>query len=221
MLLLSRKFAWSPLLLLPVAVAAGQAHTTRGIGIPLVKRAHVYTLDEQTGARVANLPALRQHVSDIDAKYRQGMKNWQLNTGELDLWPVPAAVAPAAEDTEYEDALDTLLGSFAADIDSDGPGEDADPSGAISRDPLKVFNESNVRNQFPILSTRLPATATAQTASTATVSAYRSRERRGRRLKTRQSEPLVPVQNGLLWVGAVSIGSNNQTFLIDMDTWVS
>ena len=215
MLLLPWKFARSSLLLLPIAFAAVEASTTRGIGIPLVKRAHVYTLDEQTGARVANLPALRQHVSDIDAKYRQGMKNWQLNTGELDLWPVPVAATPAADDEGYEDAVDALLGSFAANVDPNDAGKDGDTPAPGASTTLKVFNQTNVRNQFPILSTRPPATATA---SPATVSAYRSRERRGRRLKTRQSEPLVPVQNGLLWVGAVSIGSNNQTFLIDMDT---
>lgn len=191
---------------------------TSGVSIPLFKRGSL--TPEPVHLRVADWPAIQRHVEEVDAKYRRGMINWQTNTGELDLWPVAPESVVAESHSEPSEAspsnsvLPAPLSSSAA-LQSDSPAAISPqytPSPAagglngLAPAPLgglikPVFDQFHFSQKTPII------------ANTRT-----KRYARNRRGRKRQAEPLQDMQNDLLWAGVVNIGSDSQSFLIDIDT---
>ena len=185
-----------------------------GFAVPLVKRYSLYGRDGIADRPVADISAIERHVASVDAKYRQGMLNWQTNTGELDLWPVANAsesanptVALGASPSTRAGLLDYLLAAQPSPSAHTGKVFDA------SVHP-KIFHTADVHDKIPI-------PASSPTSRSPNQSNIRKRAQQAKKkLKTRQSAPLMDVSNDLLWVGMVAIGSSGQSFVVDMDTQV-
>lgn len=179
-----------------VAARAANAADPAGVVIPLFKRASA--LDMQSSNAVVNLTIIEQHIAQVEAKYQQGLSNWQANTGSLSLF----AKSSHTYDYDYErnDPMD-------ADKPSASTEEFATPEPQLSQaapTASPVFNSSIVKLPDVRKFHYLP--------STAMLTKHRQV------FKARQSEPLINERNDQLWVGYISIGTNQQTFLIDFDT---
>lgn len=183
-----------------------------GIAIPLAKRYSLYGRAGITDLPVADIPGIERHVDSINAKYQQGMHNWQVNTGELDLWPVPNATDTASpEATPQNGLLDYLLAAQPNALSNHTHSVKIFNASATP----KIFHTADIHNTIPIET----AASAAEAAPTAMNDfGRRSGKPATQKHRVRQSEPLKDVSNDLLWVGEVKIGSNGQTFVVDMDT---
>lgn len=165
-----------------------------GVVIPLFKRSSA--LDMESGA-VVNLTNIKEHIAQVEAKYQQGLSNWEANTGTFSLF------AKSSHAYDYE------TGSV-----NDG---DADPSSSSEDQPTPALEETGLLpTASPIFDSSsvdvpdvrkfhyLPSTA--------------ALTRHKQVFKARQSEPLINERNDQLWTGYISIGNNQQQFLIDFDT---
>lgn len=180
------------------------------MAVPLVKRFTLHGRDGITDRSVADLPAIKRHVDSVHAKYQQGMHNWQMNTGELDLWPAAGSTGSTGLEGKPDRALlDYLLVAKS----SAQSRTDFTRVFNASATP-KIFHTANIHDKGPILPT---ASVIAAFESTSTTDRSRSIPT-ARQHKARQSAPLTDVSNDLLWVAQVQIGSNDQVFTVDMDT---
>lgn len=165
-----------------------------GVTIPLFKRSSA--LDMESGA-VVNLTNIKEHIAQVEAKYQQGLSNWEANTGTFSLF------AKSSHPYDYE------TGSVS-DGDSDPSSSSEDqPTPAIQESGLlptasPIFDSSSVNDPDVRKFHYLPSTA--------------ALTRHKQVFKARQSEPLINERNDQLWTGYISIGNNQQQFLIDFDT---
>lgn len=164
-----------------------------GVVIPLFKRSSA--LDMQSTS-VANLTVIMEHIAQVEAKYQQGLSNWQMNTGSFSLF------AKSSHAYDYEAG-----GGMDEPTTSSSQGEFPTPDLGIDQaapTSTPVFDSSSV--QLPVVRKfhYLP--------STAILTKHRQV------FKARQSEPLINERNDQLWVGFISVGNNQQSFLIDFDT---
>ena len=179
-----------------------------GLKIPLFKRTSLYT---QSG--VANMPIITRHLKQIDAKYKQGMVNLRVNTGDLDLWPESNSTSPNANASEVDvDATNESFASFTDQINRLGTSVSVPRNmsylSTVRPSRRSPFNPSAVEKTAPV-QIRKPSKVISRG------------QKSFRRHRTRQQDALIDEQNGLLWAGIVSIGSNDQSFLVDMDTYVT
>jgi len=145
------------------------------------------------------LTNIEQHIAQVEAKYQQGLSNWQANTGSFSLFAKSShnydyeANAPMEEESPQTSSED--VPTLVAQVDEAVP------------TPSPVFDSSDVKLPDVRKFHYLP--------STAMLTKHRQV------FKARQSEPLINEKNDQLWVGYISIGANQQSFLIDFDTWAS
>lgn len=184
-----------------VAASSPAPSVQPGITVPLFKRGSLSrNLDNTT---VVNISLLNMHVEAVDAKYKQGMANWQLNTGELDLWPVDNTTAsPKA------------IGQTPSTAISDGIVVEPDDLEIVPGRPANASDQAVSSRATQIYDKRPVAGANKRRRRRTRRSMMKANKAKARR----QAEPLANQQNDLLWTGTVYIGSNSQPFLIDMDT---
>lgn len=165
-----------------------------GVVIPLFKRSSA--LDMESGA-VVNLTNIKQHIAQVEAKYQQGLSNWEANTGTFNLFAKSShaydyETDSVKDDPDYSSASEDQPTSV--DLGQAGPLPTASP----------VFDSSRVNLPDVRKFHYLPSTA--------------ALTRHKQIFKARQSEPLINERNDQLWTGYISIGNNQQMFLIDFDT---
>ena len=179
-----------------------------GLSIPLVKRASLY--NESGSNQTADMQAIVRHVRQIEAKYRQGMRNYNMNTGDILLWPALNETHSRECKTDNSSHSPVKMPSpdnipNRLDISADFPETTALPAN------LPVFDVSHIDGKQQRL----------QRLQSRQLSGNRRHKRQSSRKHViRQKEALVDEQNDLLWAGMVSIGSTAQSFLVDMDTYV-
>jgi hypothetical protein len=171
-----------------------------GIRIPIFKRASA--LDAASSEMVANFTLLERHLEQVEAKYQQGLSNWQANTGAMKF--------RSDEDSEATQASQDGPGGESSDLFpllSAGPAalspSPSDPS-ITAEASRSTFDASAVRRPEVKKFQYLPQTS--------------GLARHRKIFKAKQAESLNSYHNDQLWAGEITIGSNQQPFLIDFDT---
>lgn len=149
----------------------------------------------QSGS-VVNITIIKQHIAQVEAKYQQGLSNWEANTGSFSLF---AKTSHAYDYETYSPPDESTYTSTAEDMPT--PDMKLDEPVPTSN---AVFDSSSVKVPDVRKFHYLPSTSTLT--------------RHRQVFKARQSEPLINERNDQLWVGFISIGHNQQQFLIDFDT---
>lgn len=147
---------------------------------------------------VVNITIIKQHIAQVEAKYQQGLSNWEANTGSFSLF----AKTSHAYDYESDANAQASEASPSSSTD-DFPTPDVNQVQPAPT-PSPVFDSSSVNVPNVRKFHYLPSTA--------------ALTRHRQIFKARQSEPLINEKNDQLWVGFISIGNNQQQFLIDFDT---
>lgn len=173
-----------------------------GVVIPLFKRTSALDMQTshsmQAGNSVVNLTIIEQHLAQVEAKYQQGLSNWQANTGSFSLF------AKSSHNYDYEaDAPNEQEQERPQTTSEDFPTPYPESNDVLPTSS-PVFHSSDVKLPDVRKFHYLP--------STAVLTKHRQV------FKARQSEPLINEKNDQLWVGYISIGANQQSFLIDFDT---
>lgn len=185
-----------------------------GIIIPLFKRSGE---PDDRSSTIADFKTIQHHVAQVEAKYQQGMLNWQANTGSQSLWARPRS----REGT-------TVPQSSSSPVTSSGMSEEDEAQPSSSPSPstetetgiyTHVFNASEI--QKPVLAQNVGSKNFKRRGSLLPLPATSSSTSGNRNAyKSRQAEPLINENNDQLWAGTITIGNPPQSFLIDFDTFV-
>ena len=201
------------------------AISSTGISIPIAKR-YTYLVDDLANdeedvqasnstnvdssfnaTNVINLTAIKRHIAQVDAKYQQGVFNYQQNTGQI--YVVPSSLSNPYDgygNGDVQGVQDAMPVNVSAPSDSKAPFVGK----FVTKVPKGSWSKVAMQN----------GTVGANTTESSVVrnNATLTRRRGSRVARATGALPLQDLQNDLLWAGYVSIGSNGQQFLIDFDT---